>query len=479
MATNNLTLRIFDTPEFRAYAFKTVITEDTTLLDSHVVDVNGDIVFNGWSSTTIARLLADDEVDECLNAFEVTIPQLWSIASFYELYIRPKKDRDLVALQQAHATGDHPETEGASLPTLKLRRWFGGWWHDHALGIREKDSADLARIVMPAFYIGDPKVFMDITHDWVLHTTGRQSSIAINDESDEGGKGTLAIHHPVLGKLAAVRSNMINKIEDALPYDEENDGLPRERKDRNRGAWTKPRVCQDPDWCPKEKTAAYYTALMATGCWPVGDAMQKRSVYGILSGLREFDYVPYRHVKHLPDRAAARAKMPTKENGKDSKKKPEKATVEDGSKCEDKITKENDRPDAPKKPVALNDRSGKPCNVCVDGAVKASFDRKVKCLFKSLLNEKQTTVRKECEPGRWVLKRMDDSFKGPCLDCLTKTKFESEDDDYWNHCHNFELDYGCTVKRGQPTWYFSYMGRPEALQQWTKKREERARAPIV
>lgn len=204
MATNNLTLRIFDTPQFRAYAFKTVIAESTTLLDNHGVDSNGDMVFVGWSPTTIDFWMtlqhsADDEVDECLNVSEVTIQQLWSITSFYELYIRPKKDRDLVALQRAQVTNDNPETEGASLPTLKLRRWFGGWWNDHSLEIREKNAADLAKLVMPAFYIGDPRVFMNITHDWFLHTTGRQSSVEIVDESDESGKGTLAIRHPVLG----------------------------------------------------------------------------------------------------------------------------------------------------------------------------------------------------------------------------------------------------------------------------------------
>lgn len=283
------------------------------------------------------------------------------------------------------------------------------------------------------------------------------------------------------GKLAAVRSNMINKIEDALPYDEEEDGLPRERMNKNkRGGWPQPKICQDPDWCPKEKTAAYYTALMATGCWPVGVAMQELSVYEILSGLREFNYIPYRHARTLPPRAAARAKMPGKEDGKNGKENREEGNSQNDSKCEDKVGKENSRPGLPNKPNDHGKRSGKKCRVCNDGAVKASFDRKVRSLFKSLLDEKQTTVRQECEPGQWVSRRMDDSFKGLCLDCLTKTKFESEDDDYWKHCRNFVFDNGCTVRHGQPTWYFSYMGRPEVLQQWAKKkREERGKGPIL
>lgn len=52
-------------------------------------------------------------------------------------------------------------------------------------------------------------------------------------------------------KLEAVRSNMIKKIEDALVYNEEKDGLPR-------GRGTKSTKCEDPNWCPKLKSAAYY-----------------------------------------------------------------------------------------------------------------------------------------------------------------------------------------------------------------------------
>lgn len=44
---------------------------------------------------------------------------------------------------------------------------------------------------------------------------------------------------------------MINKIEDALPYDEERDGLPRGKMDWNKhSGLTEPKACQDPDWCP-------------------------------------------------------------------------------------------------------------------------------------------------------------------------------------------------------------------------------------
>lgn len=203
MATSDLTLRILDQLEFKAYSSKAVIAENTTLLDSHDVDANGEIVLHGWSPKTInfwVTLLhsADDEAVKSLDTFGVTIHELWSIVSFYELYVRPKKDRDLVA-------GDRPGTETASLPTLKLRRWFSGWWFsgrwkENALENREADVGEFSRMVIPAFYIGDAKVFLDLTHEWFLYTTGGQAAIGVVDESDMGGYGTLAIHHPVMGK---------------------------------------------------------------------------------------------------------------------------------------------------------------------------------------------------------------------------------------------------------------------------------------
>lgn len=203
MATSDLTLRIFDQLEFKAYSSKAVIAENTTLLDSHDVDANGEIILHGWSPKTINfwdTLLhsADDEAVKSLDTFGVTIHELWSIVSFYELYVRPKKDRDLVA-------GDRPGTEPASLPTLKLRRWFSGWWFsgrwkEHALENREVDVGEFSRMVIPAFYIGDARVFLDLTHEWFLYTTGRQAAIGVIDESDVGGYGILAIHHPVMGK---------------------------------------------------------------------------------------------------------------------------------------------------------------------------------------------------------------------------------------------------------------------------------------
>lgn len=217
---------------------------------------------------------------------------------------------------------------------------------------------------------------------------------------------------------------MIGKIEDALPYDEQKDGLPR-------GGGLKSTQCEDPYWCPKLKSAAYYKALNVTGCWPVRKVMEKQSIHEVLTMLADkFDYVNYNNLQLVPDRATARAHLP------------EGATKD------------------------------KRCTVCVDAAVKAAFDRKVKGLVRRLLDEKKTWISIE-RNGQYIRTEVDDSFRGLCLDCLTRTKFGSEDEDYWNHCLDFEYDHGCTVTHGQPTWYFSYLGRPENMKQYQKEKKQR------
>lgn len=63
---------------------------------------------------------------------------------------------------------------------------------------------------------------------------------------------------------------MPNKIEDALFYNKEKDGLPR-------GRGNKPTKCEDANCCPKLKTAAYYKTLAATRCTVGVDAAVKAS----------------------------------------------------------------------------------------------------------------------------------------------------------------------------------------------------------
>ncbi len=53
-------------------------------------------------------------------------------------------------------------------------------------------------------------------------------------------------------------------------------------------------------------------------------------------------------------------------------------------------------------------------------------------------------------------------FEGLCLDCMNKErpKLRDDDEDYWNHNKMKDnWDEGCRAQHGQPTWYFSFMGR--------------------
>lgn len=65
-------------------------------------------------------------------------------------------------------------------------------------------------------------------------------------------------------------------------------------------------------------------------------------------------------------------------------------------------------------------------------------------------------------------------FDGLCLDCMdaSNTKTGSTDTDYWLHnkLTEEEIVCGCRVKRhGQPTWYFSFMGRKEEQDRFRKE----------
>ena len=64
-------------------------------------------------------------------------------------------------------------------------------------------------------------------------------------------------------------------------------------------------------------------------------------------------------------------------------------------------------------------------------------------------------------------------FDGLCLDCMDKSKpkTKDEDTDFWAH-NELTLgswDRGCRIKHGEPTWYFSFMGRKERRELLLKK----------
>ncbi|KAL9595897.1 MAG: hypothetical protein Q9219_006165 [cf. Caloplaca sp. 3 TL-2023] len=69
-------------------------------------------------------------------------------------------------------------------------------------------------------------------------------------------------------------------------------------------------------------------------------------------------------------------------------------------------------------------------------------------------------------------------FDGLCLDCMdrTKPKTGSEDSDYWMHDMLLETEWddGCRFSHGQPTWYFSFMGRKEARDRFLEIKRSRS-----
>lgn len=72
-------------------------------------------------------------------------------------------------------------------------------------------------------------------------------------------------------------------------------------------------------------------------------------------------------------------------------------------------------------------------------------------------------------------------FDGLCLDCMDKSKAKTADydSDYWSHNSLDEdgWDRGCRVRHGEPTWYFSFMGRKEDQERFFKTKNIPLHAP--
>ncbi|KAL8828735.1 MAG: hypothetical protein Q9191_002421 [Dirinaria sp. TL-2023a] len=72
-------------------------------------------------------------------------------------------------------------------------------------------------------------------------------------------------------------------------------------------------------------------------------------------------------------------------------------------------------------------------------------------------------------------------FDGLCLDCMDKSKSKTgdSDSDYWYHneLEENEWDHSCRESHGQPTWYFSFMGRKEDQKTYFKGKWVPVRAP--
>ncbi|KAF7174156.1 hypothetical protein CNMCM6106_008289 [Aspergillus hiratsukae] len=65
-----------------------------------------------------------------------------------------------------------------------------------------------------------------------------------------------------------------------------------------------------------------------------------------------------------------------------------------------------------------------------------------------------------------AIERVSKYFDGLCLDCMERTKDlkvdRNKDQDYWfHHLWKESYDRKCRLSHGEPTWYFSFMGRKE------------------
>jgi hypothetical protein len=58
--------------------------------------------------------------------------------------------------------------------------------------------------------------------------------------------------------------------------------------------------------------------------------------------------------------------------------------------------------------------------------------------------------------------------------CSSKNK-QNEDSDYWTHADPRVYDAHCRIKHGQPTWYFSFMGRKERMDLFFAQKGDRRR----
>ncbi|RYP16275.1 hypothetical protein DL765_005243 [Monosporascus sp. GIB2] len=64
------------------------------------------------------------------------------------------------------------------------------------------------------------------------------------------------------------------------------------------------------------------------------------------------------------------------------------------------------------------------------------------------------------------INRVRRNFEGLCLDCMHKYKTGDKDCDYWNHARTMDFSKGCRFRHGEPTWYYSYMGRDDEMKKF-------------
>lgn len=169
---------------------KEVVANNTTLLDTYEIDKYEEIVVRDWSSKVFGFFMKDDKLKEFLDEFKAEPKDMWSLASFHEKFI-----------QHAQVTDDsEPNQPGRA--TLRLRQWLSSWWEENSDRFRGDLASQLPVLIVPAFYIGDARTFMSITHACFLHTNSKQAlrqHVGMPEDSDEGARGVIKSEHPLLG----------------------------------------------------------------------------------------------------------------------------------------------------------------------------------------------------------------------------------------------------------------------------------------
>ncbi|TVY32541.1 hypothetical protein LOCC1_G008768 [Lachnellula occidentalis] len=63
-------------------------------------------------------------------------------------------------------------------------------------------------------------------------------------------------------------------------------------------------------------------------------------------------------------------------------------------------------------------------------------------------------------------------FDGLCLDCINMTKTGDVDNDYWAHDRMKHWGKSCRINHGQPSWYFSFVGRKTDMKNHQLKKKQ-------
>ncbi|KAI1078483.1 hypothetical protein F5B20DRAFT_582399 [Whalleya microplaca] len=262
-------------------------------------------------------------------------------------------------------------------------------------------EAELLQLLSPAYWFDCGKLFGEITKALVYQSTGYLTENY--NPTKFMDEHMMRVPDPVIRQLQAAKGNLRLQIH---PY-------------------------------------SFMKSLIDSGSFPVNSQQnRKKSVNDFLSCIRAFKL------------EVVKIEVP-RIDGKEWKLIQENISVlAETSRSNDDVAKSNDvsrdRNDTPKTASATDNQrqasgpkfSSEACNRCENWLARSST-----------LEWKVHKLAGEIER----------KFDGLCLDCMHKFKTGDEDCDYWEHARLRQYDHGCRFKHGQPTWYFSYMGRRETM----------------